>query len=59
MGAGHHEKKPGVIIQDGVDVHLPSHAGDPKLVNVRLPEGVHVTALESLERRGFLDGPNR
>ena len=57
VGAGHHEV-PGAIVQDGVDVDMPPDPGDAELVDVGLPKGVHVAALEPLERLGFLDDPD-
>jgi len=38
-----------------VDEHLPSHACDTELVDVRRPERVDVATLEPLQRLGFLD----
>jgi len=55
--ACHHEEA-GTIVQDGVDVDVPSDPGDPELVDVHLPEGVHVTALEPFEWLRLLDDPD-
>lgn len=54
VGAGHHQVSR-AIVQDRVDIHVPSDAGDAELVNIHLPERVDVVALEPLERLGFLD----
>lgn len=55
VGAGPHEV-PGPIVQDGVHVDVASNPGDAELVDIHLPEGVDVSALEPLEGDRFLDG---
>ena len=57
IGAGHH-KVSRAIVQEGVEVDVPPNPGDAELVHVRLPEGVHVTALEAREGEGLPDDPN-
>ena len=57
VGAGHHEVTR-TIVQDGVDIGVPSHPGDAELVDVRLPEGVHVPPLEPLVGERFADVPD-
>lgn len=57
VGAGHHEV-PGPIVEDGVDVDVPTDPADSELLDVHLPEGVDVAALEPLERLRLLDESN-
>ena len=57
VGASHHQVSR-TIVQDGVNVHVSSDAGDAELVDVHLPERVDVVPLEALERLGLLDDPD-
>jgi len=41
-----------------VDVDVPSDPGDAELVDVRLPERVHVAPLEALVGNGLADDPD-
>jgi hypothetical protein len=53
-----HDEVARPIIQDGVDVDVPPHPDDSELVDVYLPQGVHMASLEPFERLGFLDDPD-
>ena len=47
--AGHREV-PKTVVQDGVDIDMPSNPRDSELVDVHLPKGVDVTPLEPPDR---------